>query len=193
MERKNLYIIAGPNGAGKTTACLNLLPQITDCHDFVNSDEIAKGLSPFHPEEVKLKAAKLMVKRINDLMSKEQSFSLETTLASRSHVSTIREAQDHGYNCHLIFFYLPNPQAAIARVEQRVSEGGHRVSAPVITRRFHTGLKNLFDLFLPICDSWMIYDNSLNPRELIATGRKNGKTEIFNQTTYEQILAYVRA
>jgi len=49
---KKLYVIAGCNGAGKTTASYTILPEILDCKEFVNADEIARGISPFQPEKV---------------------------------------------------------------------------------------------------------------------------------------------
>lgn len=56
MERKILYIISGCNGAGKTTASFTILPEILKCKEFVNADEIAKGLSPFQPEKMAIEA-----------------------------------------------------------------------------------------------------------------------------------------
>jgi predicted ABC-type ATPase len=56
MEEKHLYIIAGPNGAGKTTASYSVLQKILQCREFVNADEIARGLSPFNPESVAIEA-----------------------------------------------------------------------------------------------------------------------------------------
>ncbi len=61
---KNLYIIAGCNGAGKTTASFTILPEILNCKEFVNADEIAKGLSPFQPEKFLLKLVELCSKEL---------------------------------------------------------------------------------------------------------------------------------
>ena len=84
MKNKNLYIIAGGNGAGKTTASFTILPEILDCKEFVNADEIAKGLSPFQPDKVALEAGRIMIYRINDLLKEDLSFAFETTLATKS-------------------------------------------------------------------------------------------------------------
>ena len=84
MKNKNLYIIAGCNGAGKTTASFTILPEILDCKEFVNADEIAKGLSPFQPDKVALEAGRIMINRINDLLKEDLSFAFETTLATKS-------------------------------------------------------------------------------------------------------------
>jgi len=83
MEKPNLYIIAGCNGAGKTTASLTILPEILNCSEFVNTDAIAAGLSPFHPENVAIEAGKLMLKRIDFLIKSKKDFALETTLSSK--------------------------------------------------------------------------------------------------------------
>ncbi len=91
-----MYIIAGCNGAGKTTASFTLLPEILDCKEFVNADEIAKGLSPFQPEKVSIEAGKIMVQRINDLINRQDNFAFETTLASRNYASKIKHAQQTG-------------------------------------------------------------------------------------------------
>lgn len=68
MNQKKLYVIAGCNGAGKTTASFNILPEILECKEFVNADEIARGLSPFRPEQVAIAAGRMMLTRIQELI-----------------------------------------------------------------------------------------------------------------------------
>ena len=118
MRRPNLYIIAGPNGAGKTTASFNLLPDVLHCPNFVNADEIARGLSPFVPELVSFQAGRIMLQRIEELLPQRVDFAVETTLATRSYVSLVRRAQALGYKVHLIFFFLENEEQAVKRVAQ---------------------------------------------------------------------------
>ena len=84
MTYKKLYVIAGCNGAGKTTASFTILPEILDCKEFINADEIARGLSPFQPEKVSIEAGRLMLKRIDELIDSNQDFSFETTLSTKS-------------------------------------------------------------------------------------------------------------
>ena len=72
MTMKTLYIIAGCNGAGKTTASITILPEILQCREFVNADEIAKGLSPFNPESVAIEAGRLMLERIAVLIKGQE-------------------------------------------------------------------------------------------------------------------------
>lgn len=162
MESPNLYIIAGCNGAGKTTASMTVLPEVLNCEEFVNADEIAKGLSPFHPEEVAIEAGKLMLKRIESLLAQNKTFAIETTLATRSYKSLVERAKTNGYNVTLLFFWLPSPEMAQMRVATRVASGGHDIPMDVIHRRYWLGLDNLFRIFAPIVDHWSLYDNSNN-------------------------------
>ena len=166
-----LYIIAGPNGAGKTTASMNILPELLDCREFVNADEIAKGLSPFKPEEVAVQAGKLMLERINSLLSQIVSFAIETTLATRSYKKLVEQAQSLGYSVQLLFFWLESPEMACQRVAKRVSEGGHDIPVETIYRRYRLGLDNLFNIFIPIVDYWSLYDNNFETK-LIANSDK---------------------
>ncbi|MCM1482868.1 MAG: zeta toxin family protein [Muribaculaceae bacterium] len=167
MTQPNLYIIAGCNGAGKTTASMTVLPGVLDCEEFVNADEIAKGLSPFHPEEVAIEAGKLMLKRIDSLLCRRRTFAIETTLATRSYKTLVRRAKAAGYMVTLLFFWLPSPEMAEMRVASRVASGGHNIPQDVIHRRYWLGLQNLFDVFVPIVDRWSLYDNSENIRPIV--------------------------
>ncbi|MBD5299934.1 MAG: zeta toxin family protein [Duncaniella sp.] len=160
MKSPSLYIIAGCNGAGKTTASFTILPDVLDCQQFVNADEIAKGLSPFHPESVSFEAGRIMLHRIEELLHDGITFAIETTLATRSYHALVSKAHKLGYLVHLLYIWLSSPQLAIKRVAQRVSEGGHNIPPDVIVRRYHHGISNLFNLFMPIVDSWTIIDNT---------------------------------
>ena len=124
---KNLYIIAGCNGAGKTTASYTVLPEMLGCREFVNADEIARGLSPFNPEGAAIQAGRLMIERVLQLMKDGQDFAFETTLATRSYIKLIKKAQSVGYFVTLLFFSLPTPDQAVKRVARRVSQGGHNI------------------------------------------------------------------
>ena len=179
-----LYIIAGPNGAGKTTASFNVLPTILDCREFVNADEIAKGLSPFDVESVAVQAGKLMLERINTLLQSGVSFAIETTLATSSYVHLIHKAKRLGYHIHLLFFWLESPQIACERVAKRVREGGHNIPRDIIERRYWRGLKNLFDKFIPIVDYWAIYDNNEHTKPIASTLQKYNVT-LFNKIERE--------
>ena len=189
---KNLYIISGCNGAGKTTASYTVLPEVLDCREFVNADEIARGLSPFNPESVAIEAGRLMLSRIEELLERDESFSIETTLSTKSYINLVRRAQAKGYNVRLLFFWLNSPGLAVHRVAERVAKGGHNIPMDVIRRRYVAGICNLFRLFMREVDYWEIYDNSEYPAVQIATGGKNEKTEIIVETTYNKIAEYVK-
>jgi predicted ABC-type ATPase len=189
---KNLFIIAGCNGAGKTTASYNILPEMLGCKEYVNADEIARGISPFKPESVSIQAGKIMLTRIKELIANGTDFALETTLATRTHANFIRYAQGHGYKVTLVFFWLNLPNLAVERVKMRVESGGHNIDEKVIRRRYDIGLKNLFSLYIPLCEYWMIINNSTLPPELIAEGGKNQETKVYNKPTYNKIVNYER-
>lgn len=182
---KNLYIIAGCNGAGKTTASLTVLPEILDCREFVNADNIAKGLSPFQPEKVAVEAGRIMLERIEDLLRKGESFAIETTLATKIYRKKILLAQQQGYEITLLFFWLQSVEMAKQRVAARVSEGGHNIPTDVIERRYKSGIKNLFEIYLPIVDECAIFDNSNGNAEIIA--KKETELEVVDKEKYNQL------
>jgi predicted ABC-type ATPase len=165
---KRLYVIAGCNGAGKTTASYTILPEILECEEFVNADEIARGLSPFQPEKAGIQAGRLMLERIKSLIGRGQDFAFETTLSTKSYKNLIQDAKNNDYSITLIFFWLSSQELAVKRVETRVKEGGHNIPEKVIRRRYENGLRNFFDIFKSIVDDWMFIDNSGAPYELIA-------------------------
>jgi predicted ABC-type ATPase len=184
----NLYIIAGCNGAGKTTASYTILPEILNCLEFVNADEIAKGLSPFQPETVSFEAGRIMLERINNLLDEANDFAFETTLATRSYVSFIKKAKSKGYFVTLLYFWLSSPELAIDRVEKRVESGGHNIPDEVVLRRYERGLFNLSNLFIDVCDFCMIFDNSENSSRIIAKGSDKESMEILDVLIYNKII-----
>ena len=167
-----LYILSGCNGAGKTTASYTFLPEILDCREFVNSDEFAKSLSPFDPSIASVSASRYMLMRIQYLLEKGSDFSIETTLATRSLVGVIQEARSRGYTVTLLYLWVQAPEIAIQRVKDRVASGGHNIPEKVLRRRYVTGIKYLFDIYMPLCDRWMIGDNTIPPFTLVAEGDK---------------------
>jgi len=167
----NLYIVAGCNGAGKTTASFTILPEMLSCREFVNADSIAAGLSPFNPESVAIEAARLMLSRIQELLDSGGDFAFETTLASRSYVSLVGKAQKSGYRVTLLFIWLDSPATAMQRVADRVAKGGHSIPVDIIERRYYRGIFNLVNLYIPICNRWMIVDNeTVTPRPIAEGG-----------------------
>jgi predicted ABC-type ATPase len=187
MNQNKLYIISGCNGAGKTTASYNVLPEILECKEFVNADEIAKGLSPFQPEAVSIEAGRIMLQRINDLLDQNKSFAFETTLSTKSYKNKIKLAQSKGYKVVLLFFWLQNVSLAKQRVAIRVEEGGHNIDDMIIERRYFGGIKNLFDIYIPLVDDVMIFDNSEGNYELVAEKGLYNEIEVINFEKYNLI------
>ena len=186
-KKLNLYIIAGCNGAGKTTASFTVLPEMLDCREFVNADEIARGLSPFYPEGVAIQAGRLMIDRVIYLLKEGETFAFETTLSTRSYVKLIKQAQKRGYFVTLLFFSLATPEQAVQRVAKRVSQGGHNIPTDVVYRRFEGGLSNLFNLYMPIVDYWALYDNSNIPTQHIASGELGKAPEVLDKEKFEAL------
>lgn len=165
-----LYIISGCNGSGKTTASYGLLPELLDCREFVNSDEFAKSLSPFDPSAASVSASRFMLMKINYLLEQKADFGIETTLATRSLVGIINQARELGYRTTILYFWLNSPDLAIKRVRDRVSAGGHNIPDTIIRRRYLMGLGYFFDTYIPICDRWVLADNSKSPFTVVAEG-----------------------
>ncbi|MDO7743533.1 MAG: zeta toxin family protein [Pedobacter sp.] len=182
----NLYIISGCNGAGKTTASYTILPEILNCREFVNADNIAAGLSPFNPESVAFEAGRTMLLRIGELMADHADFAIETTLATRSYVSLIKRAHLNGYRVSLLYFWLSSPDVAIERVAKRVANGGHHIPSDTIERRYYRGIYNLYNLYMSVCDEWTVVDNTDVSPEIIAQADSVGKT-IFNNELWNKI------
>lgn len=189
---KQLYIISGCNGAGKTTASYTVLPEVLQCKEFVNADEIARGLSPFNPANVAIEAGRLMLRRIDELLKNEENFSIETTLATRSYIRLVGQAQKQGYKVSLIYFWLNSPELAIERVAQRVSNGGHDIPQDIVLRRYQAGINNLFGIYMPKVDYWLLADNSYTPRVIVAEGGRGQTTEVHDVKLFNTIQNYVK-
>ena len=160
MQARKVIIIAGPNGAGKTTFAREFLPNEAGCPVFVNADLIAAGLAPFAPEKAAVQAGRLMLQELSRHFAARENFAFETTLAGRGYVHHIRDWQAAGYRVKLIFLQLDSPEEAIARVAQRVRQGGHAIPEATIRRRFAAGLENFQRLYAPLVDAWALYDNA---------------------------------
>jgi predicted ABC-type ATPase len=184
----NIIIIAGPNGAGKTTAAADILVGALAVHEFVNADTIAKGLSAFQPESVAFDAGRIMLQRLDHLTAQRANVAFETTLASRTFASWIKTLKQTGYEFHLLFFWLPSADMAVARVRRRVLEGGHHVPEEVIRRRYEAGLRNFFRLYRPLAATWQFCDNSVHgSRRLVASGELQQATMVFDRDLWNNV------
>ena len=157
---KKIIIIAGPNGAGKTSFARSFLPEEAQCLRFINADLIAAGLSPFAPETAAFKAGRLMLEEMANCVQKGESFSFETTLSGLHYLVRIRQWREQGYHVSLFFLYLPDVEMAIARVAERVKQGGHDIPSDVIRRRYTAGLRNFHLVYKSVVDVWALFDNA---------------------------------
>jgi predicted ABC-type ATPase len=191
MKNKTIYIISGCNGAGKTTASYTILPEILNCKEFVNADNIAVGLSPFQPEKVAFEAGRIMLERIEYLLDNNLTFAVETTLATKIYKSKLLNAIANGYNVKLLFFWLPNVEMAIDRVAIRVKSGGHNIPKDVILRRYSRGIENLFKNYIPLSNEWMVFDSSKSEIQMIAKGKTSKSIEVFQNKKWEILKNYI--
>jgi predicted ABC-type ATPase len=182
-----VYIIGGPNGAGKTTAALSIMPGLIDCYEYVNADAIAAGLSPFRPSEVPFEAGRLMLKRIRDLAAMREDFAFETTMASRSFAPFLLDCRRIGYLVQCVYLWLHSAELAVARVADRVENGGHFVPDEIVRQRFMRGIENFFRLYIPIADSWALYDNSEAETRLVAQKLRGGGLDVEDLLLWKRI------
>jgi predicted ABC-type ATPase len=181
-----IYIIAGPNGAGKTTFASRFLPEYVHCTEFLNADLIAAGLSPFAPERQNIRASELMLERMDGLIRRRETFSFETTLAARSYCQKIVGWRDSGYYVHLFFLWLLSADMAVARVANRVIQGGHGLPEETIRNRYARGIANFHDLYRPVVDQWSCFDGSRLPPRLVAQS-EGSSAEVFDHSTWKLI------
>lgn len=186
-----IIVIAGPNGAGKTSLAPFLLHDLYGRCPFVNADAIASGLSAFEPESVAIEAARVMLDRLHQLSEGRENFAFESTLAARSFAPWLSRLRQQGYELHLLFVWLRSVDLAIERVAERVRRGGHHIPSQELRRRYKRGIINLFDLYMPLADTWAIYDNSDRDKAaLVATGVGKGRPRVSRADLWQMLLEY---
>lgn len=183
-----VFLIGGPNGAGKTTAACQLLGRELAGLEFVNADLLAERINPAAPETVAFQAGRLMLERLEALLqSASDSFVFESTLATRSFVPFLTRCRERGYRINLLYFWLTSPDLALRRVAERVRAGGHNVPGEDIRRRYNRSIANLINLYLPLADRWVVYDNSSDSPRRIAEYRSGGPVLVDDGTTWNSI------
>lgn len=192
MTDPEIFVLSGPNGAGKSTTATVLLPETLSIEQFVNADLIAQGLSPFAPTSSALEAGRIMHRRIRELRDRRQSFAFETTLASRSYVRFLEDAQQSGFVVHLAFIWLSSPELALSRVAVRVQQGGHDVPAETVRRRYWRGLRNFLGLYLPLANTWTLCDNSSTELVVVARGSQDTEPTILDTERFDRIREQAR-
>ena len=184
MEKPVCTIIAGPNGAGKTTFALEYLDK--SCR-FINADLIAAGLSPLSPDQQQMKASRLFLKEIRESVQKQENFAFETTLSGKTYLKLIQNLQEKDWVVELIYLYLPSVKISIERVAERVEHGGHHIPLVSILRRYPRSLKNLIELYSPLCDTTICLDNSDESQKIIFTQEKENRI-IANTSSFQALI-----
>ncbi len=172
----SLYVIAGPNGAGKTTFIKRFAPREIAVLDFLNADEIARGLSPLAPERAQFEAGRMVLSRFDQFIREKRDFCLETTLSGRTYRKHFAAARAAGYHVRLDFLLLPDVEDSIRRVADRVDQGGHNVPLEDLRRRFRVGVQNHFSIYRQVIDTWSLYDNGAHIPVPLAYGTANDLT-----------------
>lgn len=185
MQDKILFIIAGANGSGKSTLASELLP--SENIDFLNADEVAKQICPENIEKVKIKAGKIVLKKLEKLLNTGKSFAIETTLSGKNHIKTIKKAKSLGYYIFLIYSYLDNPLLCENRIKIRVLNGGHDIPKEDIIRRFYRSKNNFWGIYKNLVDEWNLFYNGTTEYILVAQC-SNRKIEIFNDNLYNEFI-----
>jgi predicted ABC-type ATPase len=150
-----VIIIAGPNGAGKTTFAREYLTGNERRFEFVNADEIARGLRT--PSDIL--AARIMLTRIDELVDANADFVIETTLANLTYAQKIPLWRRQGYRVSLIYIRLSSVEVSLARVRKRVEAGGHDIPASALRRRFVRSHEYFATVYKPLVDSWYEWDS----------------------------------
>ena len=187
MSKLTCSIIAGPNGAGKTTFALDYLSKTLACKRFINADLIASGLSPLSPESEQIKSSRIFLNEIKEAINRQECFAFETTLSGRTYVKLIKNLQEKGWEVNLIYLYLPSVKVSIERVSERVKHGGHNIPKEAILRRYPRSLKNLIELYSPLCDTTVCIENAGKSQKIIFTQELNNKT-IQDKQSYQELL-----
>ena len=186
-KQPTCYVIAGPNGAGKTTFALRYLPEITGCKNFINADLIADGLSPLDPAKVQLEAGKTLLREIRGHVADGEDFAFETTLSGRSYAKLLKELKSKGWNILLFYLWIPSARFSAARVQQRVKSGGHDIPVDAISRRYYRTVSNFLNIFIPLCDEAICYNNAkTEPVPVFA--EKDGVRTVLDDDLYQLIL-----
>ncbi|MEW6006675.1 MAG: hypothetical protein AB1595_00750 [bacterium] len=181
-----IYIIAGANGAGKTTFACEYFPRYVGKVDFVNADMIAQGLSPFAPDKFAIRAGRMVLERIKELVGERKIFAIETTLSGRTYLSMLQKMKLLGYRVYMYYLWIPNYQLGIERIKNRVREGGHSVAEYIVKRRFKKTLWNLFHIYFSILDYLAIFDNS-GMQPMIIYEKEGEYENVINKKLFQHI------
>ncbi|MBK9562722.1 MAG: zeta toxin family protein [Micavibrio sp.] len=177
-------IFAGANGSGKTTAAKYLLPKLK-VKEFVNADEIAKGLSPLNALEQGMAAGRLVLKRIDQFIEEKKSFAVETTLSGGNIKNLIKKAAALNYEIEMHYIFCSDLRINVKRISQRVKEGGHHVPADDVKRRYWRSLKNFFS-YIRLCDTIIMYDTTDGSAEEFSRTVNKKAFMVYNKVLFDR-------
>lgn len=178
-------VLGGPNGAGKSTWSTTLIPSVIR---YINADDIARTLTMEPGRNRDIEAGRLLLEEWDRLAAEQADFGVETTLSSRSLAARISRLQGSGYVFRLVCFWLPNADLAVTRVADRVRMGGHGIPEVVVRRRYAAGLRNFFELYIPLADTWQVVQNVEGPHILyIAAGVRGHAADIVEPAVWERM------
>ena len=166
------HVVAGPNGSGKSTFALRYLPDFAGSVEYVNPDLMAQGMSPTDIRLSAIKAGKLTLERIAQLISERASFAFETTLSGRGHLRLLSEAKVAGYQIAIYYLGMPEPAALPLRIGHRVLAGGHDVPTDDVMRRYARSRANVKE-YAALADTLLVFDAVPTTQRLIY--RRNGE------------------
>ncbi|MBR0067434.1 MAG: zeta toxin family protein [Kiritimatiellae bacterium] len=160
------HVVAGPNGSGKSTFALRYLPDFAGSVEYVNPDLMAQGMSPTDIRLSAIKAGKLTLERIAQLISERASFAFETTLSGRGHLRLLSEAKAAGYQIAIYYLWMPEPAALPLRIGHRVLAGGHDVPTDDVMRRYARSRANVKG-YAALADTLLVFDAVPTTQRLI--------------------------
>lgn len=182
--KPKFYILAGANGSGKSTISKVLLP--TEGIEYINPDDIARELNPDDPVSVQIQAGKETLRRIDSLLSRGDSFAIESTLSGNGYLPVIKRAREAGYEVLICYTFVDSPEACIERIEGRVRKGGHFVPPQDVRRRYYRSKRNFLFKYTGEADYWMMcYNGSDNP-VVVAECYKGKPMVVFQELLLEK-------
>ena len=167
-----LHLLAGPNGSGKSTLWARVLGPVLHLQH-VNADEIAAARWPDDPEVHAYEASLLAASRRDELIASRASFATETVFSHPSKVELVEAAVAAGYLVTLHILLVP-VDFAVARVESRVENGGHRVPEQKVRERFER-LWPLVATAARLVDRAVVYDSTTGGRFRVVAEAERGE------------------